>query len=82
MSKDNSGSAFPIRQHYDEATGHYIHYADDGMSLRDYFAASAVKGFTANPMCNPETQQHFNNLAEDAYRLADAMIAERNKESK
>lgn len=45
---------------------------DYGMTLRDYFAAQAlavIPGDTATP----------DDLARDAYRIADAMIAEREK---
>jgi len=62
--------AFPVSGYYQE----------EGMTLRDYFAAKAVNGFCANPETLPTRQDHFDNLAEDAYRVADAMLAERNKE--
>jgi hypothetical protein len=49
-------------------------YGAAGMTLRDYFAATALQGQLAC-MVNqdPETR------AKEAYRFADAMIAERNK---
>ena len=55
---------------WDEETG------DSGMSLRDYFAGQALAGLMADP--NAEgTPEAFARIA---YQIADAMIAERNKE--
>ena len=45
------------------------------LQLRDYFAAKAMQGFCFQ--AKPTTQYHFNNLAEDAYRMADAMLKAR-----
>lgn len=51
---------------YSKATG--------GLTLRDYFAAQAMAGFLATPApVNPKSD------AELAYRIADAMLAERSK---
>jgi hypothetical protein len=89
MSKDNSGSAFPIRQHYDEATGHYIQYAHDGMTLRQYYAAHCNLGVndavdwlvsTGNEI--PTGLQIFEALAVLKFMYADAMILEQNKDYK
>lgn len=45
-----------------------------GLTLRDYFAAQAMAGFLATPApVNPKSD------AELAYRIADAMLAERAK---
>lgn len=43
----------------------------EGMSLRDYFAAKAMQAIT--PLAEPE------NVARNAYTFADAMLAERAK---
>jgi hypothetical protein len=46
----------------------------DGMTLRDYFAAKALQGWLADGLdTDPE------NAAEQAYAIADAMIAAREK---
>lgn len=45
-----------------------------GMTLRDYFAAKALIGLIAEP-----GDAHIAELAADAYRFADAMLAERAK---
>ena len=49
----------------------------NGMTLRDYFAAKALQGFMANKS-NP---MHFQpeNDANWAYSIADAMLAAREK---
>ena len=49
-----------------------VHYP--GMSLRDYFAGQALGVLTA---LNPGTPEAYANMA---YQLADAMLAEREKE--
>jgi hypothetical protein len=46
-----------------------------GMTLRDYFAAAALQGITARTHINSD----MRGWAELAYKHADAMLAERNK---
>ena len=48
-----------------------------GMSLRDYFAASALQGLMANNRL--EAKGAEKNIPEICYGFADAMLAERNK---
>jgi len=56
---------------------------DDGMTLRDYFAAKAMQGLLAANWCEIyrelESSIGWNMVAADAYRMADAMLAERSK---
>ena len=47
---------------------------NDGMTLRDYFAAAALKG-QAHRLENP--YEHRDILAADCYAIADAMIKAR-----
>ena len=47
---------------------------DDGMSLRDYFAAKAMQGFCSNPNLKPDLI-----ISEQAYKVADAMLKARDK---
>ena len=67
--------------------GHVATYG--GMSLRDYFAAKAMQGILANPggavqansacgwsLCNCS----FDDVAEFSYQIAEAMLAERNRQ--
>lgn len=82
MSKiNNGGPAFPV-------PGLQDHEEFNGMPLRDYFAAKVVAGLCANPG-GPYQQSNqsgwtlvnctLDQVAEEAYRLADAMIAARGK---
>ena len=65
---NNGGPAFPC---YD-ARG----FVSEGMSLRDYFAGQALAGMLADST----RQGSLENYTEDAYDIADAMLAEREKE--
>jgi hypothetical protein len=53
-----------------------------GMSLRDYFAAAAMSSLLLTPWYEDEEKTYDEmapHLANDAYIIADAMLAERNK---
>jgi hypothetical protein len=50
-----------------------------GMSMRDYFAAKAMHAMLNNDI-RREEMATCKNVAKDAYRMADAMLEERNKE--
>jgi hypothetical protein len=50
-----------------------------GMTLRDYFAAKAIEGYTIAAMTRP--RHHHDLLAIDAYALADAMLRQREKKN-
>lgn len=47
-----------------------------GMTLRDYFAAKAMQASYMETIDNGQT---FTDIAKDAYRMADAMIKEKDK---
>ena len=47
-----------------------------GMTLRDYFAAKYLAGYTANPICFPTRE----DAAREAYLMADAMLKAREGE--
>lgn len=47
-----------------------------GMTLRDYFAARALQSFTNEVGWNSD-QKWFDEIAEGAYRQADAMLKAR-----
>jgi hypothetical protein len=71
MSMDNEplrAAAFPVQRY----EGSWI----DGMSLRDYFAAKAMQAMLAAQM-KREGDATIPNLAKDAYRMADGMLAAR-----
>lgn len=69
MSKNTGGPAFPT-------TNPLGVYGDPnvGMSLRDWFAGMAMQGLVSSPRSIPRA-----TMAEHAYLMADAMIAEREK---
>lgn len=81
-AKDDGGAAFPL---FLEERAHW----NDGMSMRDYFAAAALQGLLSdisenipcldqsNPL--PEQLKWSAYKAQSAYRLADAMLKERMK---
>lgn len=81
MSKDNDGgSAFPTNDYISTDGQRQAGSGSSGMSLRDYFAAAALIGI----MTKPEGDATYHNestgeIAMDAYTLADAMLAEREK---
>jgi len=71
---NNGGLAFPCQ-------GRSGLVENEGMSLRDYFAGQALEGLTGvTPVGEFETLEQLHKLcAETCYKLADAMIAERDK---
>ena len=82
MTKDTGGPAFPVRLPVVGA----IHACDEpvpteihaGMTMRDYFAAQVAVGamsqyWNADSMKDPT----FNDVAQQAYALADAMLKAR-----
>ena len=62
MTTNTGGPAFPIQEAYSMST-------EQGMTLRDYFAAKAL------PMFNGTLD--FKWAAEKAYEVADAMLKAR-----
>lgn len=64
----DGGLAFPAEG---PSAGQFEH---PGMTLRDYFAAKALQGICA---ASPTVEWTDQRIAEDAYRLADAMLATR-----
>lgn len=65
MSKNNVGHAFPSAQY-------------PGMTIRDWFAGQALPGLLAGQYCNA-SEFNLSDLPVEAYRIADAMIAERGR---
>jgi len=87
MSKqiDDGGSAFPtapVNHGYDPSMGGYGTGSGPGLSLRDYFAATALNGVLSHSYCDPSSGTALNNSTPEnnarfAYRIADAMLAAR-----
>lgn len=70
MSTPNDGGpAFPLVSEDRRAIRHV------GMTLRDYLAAAALQGLSANPKYDASVE----GAAQFAYAQADAMLAERAK---
>jgi hypothetical protein len=69
MTKETGKAAFPL-------SGEWAQIKDKGMTLRDYFAATAIVGHLADGGWKCD-QSHFEDVAEGAYRLADAMLEAR-----
>lgn len=67
MSKTTGGPAFPVN--HDPRNGWPI-----GMTIRDYFAAAALQGYSHSMYLPVEA------VAAAAYEMADAMLAQRTKE--
>lgn len=84
MTKNDGGQAFPSTYQLINAGGEQYqqHLTGGGMTLRDWFAGMALQGWLASwPESQPEmTQESEQKLCEFTYRLADAMIAEREKQ--
>lgn len=71
MSKDNGGPAFPV-----PATEY--HGMDEGMTLRDYFAAKAMQAMISNPsIIDNDSDGAVNYAASASYKFSDAMLKAR-----
>lgn len=70
MEKDTGGQAFPKQQWEYDGHDNVLPYQEDGMTLRDYFAAKAMQGMLANGIPSGEIPIY-------AYEIADAMISVR-----
>lgn len=78
MNKDNGGPAFPAPDAAKARFGEANPDAFLGMSLRDYFAARAMQGFSASPsMIDSNDSRAIAYVAAASYAMADAMLAAR-----
>ena len=76
MCGNNGGQAFPV-------AGPEHNYAEEGMTLRDYFAAKALQGWLASypaDAVHPVAAGNTAQVAQMAYIMADAMLEARNAE--
>ena len=74
MSRPDGGPAFPV-MHPMEVDGLLLdHCENEGMSLRDWFAGMALSRM-------PDGYVNWQGMAEDAYDIADAMLAQQQRES-
>ena len=51
------------------------HFAQEGMTLRDYFAAKAMQGMLSEPSLRATPEE----FASESYKVADAMLRVREK---
>ena len=82
MSKGNGGPSFARpKSPKGEYTDSEVPCAQTGMSLRDYFAAKAMQAMisTVGAQCLFGVEGCEPNTADGAYKMADAMLAERAK---
>ena len=68
---NDGGPAFPRPLGGD--VNNYWNREQDGMSLRDWFAGQALAGLFANP----NAIGTFQDIADDTYKVADAMLKAR-----
>lgn len=71
--KDKDVQAFPRQQWEYDGHNNVLQYQEDGMTLRDYFAAKFMQGVCANP----DKLYDDEPLAKEAYAMADAMLEAR-----
>lgn len=76
MSNKDGGSAFPSEQS-ETSCGEWNQTFDPGMSLRDYFAAQSIAGLIRRMDGHV---LYDREIAEAGYRIADAMLKEREKD--
>ncbi|MCS3467125.1 hypothetical protein M2401_000846 [Pseudomonas sp. JUb42] len=70
MSKETGGPVMPSEYSLEE---------NQGITLRDYFAAKAMQGFAASPsMIDSNDSRAISYVADASYAMADAMLAARN----
>ncbi len=80
MSKQTGGQAFPRQQWDYDGQNNVLQYQEEGMTLRDYFAAKALSGWLASypeSNCHPVAAGNADEVAKQAYMLADAMLKAR-----
>jgi len=72
MIKETGGQAFPRQQWDYDGQNNVLQYQEEGMTLRDYFAARAMASI---PLSLNDDEQAL--IAYAAYRQADAMLKAR-----
>lgn len=71
-TKDDGGAAFPTNGY--DSPNHGWQHGQDGMSLRDYFAAAALQGLMNGYHSHPNGVKLCSEIA---YEAADAMLQAR-----
>lgn len=80
MRTQDGGPAFPSSHDYgwSEKLKRYEAVGDKGMSIRDWFAGQFLMGLAAGQQ-RKMTTLHARDISADCYKIADAMLAEREK---
>jgi hypothetical protein len=73
-NKNDGGPAFPVLEVTQDDIYQNIEIQHSGMTLRDYFAAKAMKGLIATG-----SFEYKGEISRNAYSMADAMLLERAK---
>lgn len=78
MSKETGGQAFPRQQWEYDGQNNVLQYQEEGMTLRDYFAAKAMQTMISNPsIIDNDSDGAVNYAASASYKFADAMLKAR-----
>ena len=73
--------AMPLSLELNEKLEEGYWYEGLGLTKREYFAGLVMQGMCSNEEYAPVHQDHFVNVAEDAVRQADALLAELEKQN-
>ncbi len=76
MSNETGGTAFPALARWTRDGRCVPALNNEGMTLRDYFAAKAMQGILAGTLL-PDAVWLQDEVAENAYNMADAMLKAR-----
>lgn len=84
MSEKDGGPAFPVMTERTALSNNdnyvTVREPEGGMSLRDYFAGEALKGYLSSPgSVGIDARDNPDHAAEWSYDQADAMLKERAK---
>lgn len=78
MSKETGGQAFPHQQWEYDGQNNVLQYQEEGMTLRDYFAAKVINAILSDPDAGL-LDDDLTRYAGISYRAADAMLKARGK---
>ena len=67
--------AFPTMTYEYDGQSNVLQYQNDGMTLRDYFAAKTMQAMLSSPHCPRQVDEE--KLAKQAYSLSDVMMKAR-----
>lgn len=67
--------------HREPAVGVHEELGHHGLSMRDYFAGQTLAGILDDPDFRPSSTKEQQHLAMRVYQMADAMLAERNRDA-